>query len=393
MCAWLAILSFSQRFPIRGCRCFDLDSKLIDQFVRCDAGIAAHTRRAYAGALDRLNRWLGENQRRVNDAALAEYVQHLDQIGRAVETARMAVKAVRFYARTRSHRCPDGALTRGALKCYRRGARERGRGQAAPLFAKDAAAILSTASERREYSDGRFESVTRAARRAGLDGALVALLFQGALRRSEAADLQWGDVAIGTDGQGVRVHVRYSKTDQEGVNSDVRYLNGEFADAVRRLRDESGGVNDPEQPVFCGLNGASLSRRLSAAAKAAGIDRRITAHSGRVGLAAELTMRGASTHDVMLAGNWKSTVMVAHYSAAARAEKGAVARYMASERVTSNSSGDHSLIKDSGVPFISLAPPLTLASPGHPSLAHAWFSPIVHNCSPYCSVPPHRLSS
>ena len=31
----------------------------------------------------------------------------------------------------------------------------------------------------------------------------------------------------------------------------------------------------------------------------------MTAHSGRVGLASELTSRGASTTDVMLAGNWK----------------------------------------------------------------------------------------
>ena len=60
----------------------------------------------------------------------------------------------------------------------------------------------------------------------------------------------------------------------------------------------------------------------------AGIERRVTAHSGRVGLASELTSRGASATDVMLAGNWKSARMVAHYSAGATAERGAVARYL-----------------------------------------------------------------
>ena len=54
----------------------------------------------------------------------------------------------------------------------------------------------------------------------------------------------------------------------------------------------------------------------------------VTAHSGRVGLASELTSRGASTTDVMLAGNWKTSRMVAHYSAGATAERGAVARYL-----------------------------------------------------------------
>ena len=38
-----------------------------------------------------------------------------------------------------------------------------------------------------------------------------------------------------------------------------------------------------------------------------------------------LTSRGASTTDVMLAGNWKTSRMVAHYSAVATAERGVVA--------------------------------------------------------------------
>ena len=64
------------------------------------------------------------------------------------------------------------------------------------------------------------------------------------------------------------------------------------------------------------------------AARAAGIEARVTAHSGRVGLASELTARGASTTEVMLAGNWRTSRMVAHYSAGATAERGAVAKYL-----------------------------------------------------------------
>ncbi|MYN65015.1 MAG: tyrosine-type recombinase/integrase [Acidobacteria bacterium] len=68
--------------------------------------------------------------------------------------------------------------------------------------------------------------------------------------------------------------------------------------------------------------------RFTAAATAAGVERRVTAHSGRVGLASELTRCGASTTDVMRAGNWKTARMVAHYAAGATAERGAVARYL-----------------------------------------------------------------
>ena len=40
------------------------------------------------------------------------------------------------------------------------------------------------------------------------------------------------------------------------------------------------------------------------------------------------TLRGASTTEVMLAGNWKTARMVAHYSAGATAERGAVRKYL-----------------------------------------------------------------
>ena len=53
-----------------------------------------------------------------------------------------------------------------------------------------------------------------------------------------------------------------------------------------------------------------------------------TGHSGRVGLASELTARGASTTETMLAGGWKTARMVAHYAASATAEQGAVAKYL-----------------------------------------------------------------
>ena len=124
------------------------------------------------------------------------------------------------------------------------------------------------------------------------------------------------------------IHVRRSKTDPNGNRSDVRYLKGDCARAVMRLRADANGARYPKRPVFGGLTGATLAKRLAAAAAHAGIEGRITGHSGRVGLAAELTARGAPMQAVMLAGNWKSPAMVAHYSAAASAERGAVAKYL-----------------------------------------------------------------
>ena len=41
-----------------------------------------------------------------------------------------------------------------------------------------------------------------------------------------------------------------------------------------------------------------------------------------------LVPSGAVHQGLMLAGNWKTSRMVAHYSAGATAERGAVARYL-----------------------------------------------------------------
>ena len=207
-----------------------------------------------------------------------------------------------------------------------------GRGQADPLTADDVAAILATASIPRRTGRG-MESEAAAADRGAIDKALVAVLFQGGLRRSEAAALRWADVQDATDGRGVLVYIRRSKTDQDGTAADVRYLKNGCAVALRQLRDRitvrrSGLRPEPTDQVLGGLNGQSIARRLTAAARAAGIDDRITGHSGRVGLATELTARGASTTETMLAGGWKTARMVAHYSAGAAAEQGAVAKYL-----------------------------------------------------------------
>ena len=164
-----------------------------------------------------------------------------------------------------------------------------------------------------------------AARRGALDTALAAVLFQGGLRRGDAAALEWRDVAPATTAGAILVTVRRSKTDQEGTAADVRYLKSGAAAAVLALRPADAA---PHARVFGGLTPQQLGRRFTAAAAAAGLPGRLTAHSGRVGLASELTARGASTTAVMLAGAWKTARMVAHYSAGATAELGAVARYL-----------------------------------------------------------------
>ena len=112
---------------------------------------------------------------------------------------------------------------------------------------------------------------------------------------------------------GLLVAVRRSKTNPDGDPADVRFVKGDVARALRALRARRGAVEPADRVV--GLSAQAVSERFAGAARAAGIEPRLTAHSGRVGLATELAARGASAHDVMRAGNWKTVRMVAHYSA------------------------------------------------------------------------------
>ena len=286
-----------------------------------DASISRNTRRAYLGALARLDAWRGTAP--VDDALLAAYLGALFEAGRAPATAALAVAAVRFRAKLAGQPDPAGEATARVLGGYRRTAADRGRGQAAPLRADGLAAILATAA--RPRTDGRgVESHTTAHRRGRLDAVIAGLLFMGGLRRSEVSALEWRDVTDARDGDGVLLTVRTSKTNQEGDAADVRYLKNGAAKAIRTLRAADAAPTDR----VVGLSPLQIQRRFTAAARAAGIEARVTAHSGRVGLASELTARGASTTEVMLAGNWKTARMVAHYSAGATAERGAVRKYL-----------------------------------------------------------------
>ena len=169
-----------------------------------------------------------------------------------------------------------------------------------------------------------LEREETAERRGLVDGAIVGLLFHGALRRSEVAALRWTDVDL-SDGEDVVVTRRPATTNAAGERPDVRRLVGGCAAAVRRL--QAATTPEPADPVI-GLSGDQINKRFAAACAAAGLEGRRTSHGGRVGLAVELTGRGASTHAIQLAGGWKTPSMVVRYAATVATRDGGVSRYL-----------------------------------------------------------------
>ena len=114
------------------------------------------------------------------------------------------------------------------------------------------------------------------------------------MRRSEVSALRWAEVAAAAAGDGMLVTVRRGKTNPEGEARDVRFVKGAVARALQTLRSASSPA--PEDRVVP-LSPQMVGLRFQAAARTAGVEP-VTAHSGRVGLASELTIRGASTTDV-----------------------------------------------------------------------------------------------
>ncbi len=286
-----------------------------------EASISPNTAAAYRSALTRVDGWHGE--RPISDTSLAEYLGVLFDGGRSPATASVAVAAVKFRAKLAGQPNLTGEHVARVLAGFRRSGAGRGRGQAHGMTADNLAAILATAHTPRRTARG-VESADVATTRGELDAVIAGLLFMAGLRRSEVAGLQWRDISEASDG-GLLVRVRTSKTNQDGERADVRYLKNGAAAAVRRLR-ASRSPADTDRVVP--LTGQGVARRIEAAGRAAGVDARLTGHSGRVGLASELTARGASTADTMRAGGWKTSRMVAHYAAGATAENGAVKRYL-----------------------------------------------------------------
>ena len=131
--------------------------------------------------------------------------------------------------------------------------------------------------------------------------ALVAVLSDAGLRRSEAAALTWGDVQRWEDGSG-RITVIRSKTDAEAQGAVVAVTPAAMQ-ALFAIRPARAGG---EVRVF-GLSESQIARRVKAIAQAAGLADRefFSGHSGRVGMARRMAQNGAPTHEIECRGRWK----------------------------------------------------------------------------------------
>ena len=76
------------------------------------------------------------------------------------------------------------------------------------------------------------------------------LVFMAGMRRSEVGALRWAGVADSTDGDGILITVRRSKTNQEGEVNDVRFVkDGCRARPPDAARRHEPGAGQPRRAV------------------------------------------------------------------------------------------------------------------------------------------------
>ncbi len=263
------------------------------------------TRRAYRAAWAAWTAWAevhGADALPAIPEAVAAYLAARAEDGAGMATLRMATAAIAAAHDLAGETSPCAdRIVKTAMQGFARQAADTGQTarQARGLTAEAVAAI-------RGALNGKADTSARAAR----DMALVSVMADAGLRRSEAAALLWGDIAAEADGSG-RVTLRRSKTDQEGEGAVVAITPAamEDLDRLAALR----GPCEPDTPVF-GLSDRQIARRLAAVAKAAGLGEGFSGHSGRVGMAQRMTRNGAPAAAVMRQGRWETTRMVARYT-------------------------------------------------------------------------------
>ena len=272
---------------------------------------AKNTRRAYASAWRGFQDWAdsgGHPSLPATPQAVTLYLGHLAATGRSlasVQQARSAISHVHAAAGIRKGDNPAlHPLVAEAVKGWRN--RAPAPRQAGALTADALARVREVLRLPRHGRGGRMESSETARRRAALDLAIIGVLADGGLRRSEAAALTWGDVEVWADGTG-RLTVQKGKNQVEPATVAVTTAT---ARALRDIRPENV---DPGAPVF-GLTGETLANRVRAAAEAAGLGNGFSGHSGRIGMARRMVAAGAPNAAVQRQGRWKNGDMVARYT-------------------------------------------------------------------------------
>lgn len=275
----------------------DLRAALDDAKAFAGASKAERTRIAYASAFAAFSTWCeGASAASLpaQPATVAAYLGAMARRGRRAATIDLHCAAITFAHRARGFEPPTSSeAVKATVQGIRRTIGTRPN-RKAPATAEALKAMLRKIPE------------TLTGKR---DRALILIGFAAALRRSElvalaVADIEW------TDG-GIFVHVRKSKTDQEGAGHQVAVPAGGKLKPVQALEAWLAAAGITAGPVFrsiakgghvspYALTDRSVAQIVKDRAAAAGLDPKLfSGHSLRAGFVTSALAAGADVLKVM----------------------------------------------------------------------------------------------
>ncbi len=238
---------------------------------------------------------------------LAAFLADQAKTGSKLATLRRRVAAIAYAHEAAGHEPPQSRLVKSTMQGIARtiGAAKQ---QKAPVTA-----------ERLRDMVKHCDDTLRGLR----DRALLLLGFAGAMRRSELVALTVADLEEVEEG--LRVHVRRSKTDQEGVGQVVPVLNGSRFKVAEAVRAWLQAAQISDGPVFrplrkgggvlpAALSTKSVAAIVKAYAELAGLDPALFAgHSLRAGFLTSAAIAGASVFKMMEVSRHRSMETVRGY--------------------------------------------------------------------------------
>lgn len=273
--------------------------------ARLGRSLSKNTVKAYRQGWEAWRSWAAERGLSVCPAHPIHIAAFLDQYadGRGRSTVGLAKTAIAKMHQIAGHENPCRASV--VADCFRVISRESPRPrQARALTAERLDRMAGVLTER--------------------DLALLRVMRDGLLRVSEACALAWGDIARKRDGSGL-LFIDRSKTDPAGAGHHT-YLSPQTMRALAAL-----APGEAEDLVFP-LTPDHISRRIRTLAARAGLGAGYSGHSPRVGMAVDLARTGTGLTQLMQAGRWRSSVLVARYTEQIAASRNAVARYYHQEK-------------------------------------------------------------
>ena len=156
------------------------------------------------------------------------------------------------------------------------------------------------------------------------DKTILLVAYDSLCRQSELVSLEFEDVLINKKEGSVKLKLRKSKTDPDGVGKNLNLSsNAQLAlrEWVNKSKISSGKIFrsvTSSGKIKKGLNSAQINRIYKKAAMISNIDAdiiaKISGHSMRVGAAQDLLLSGATLPILMNRGRWSKTDTVMRYT-------------------------------------------------------------------------------